>query len=271
MNPQPGQYLEIEPGIELYYEDRGQGQPLILIPGWTFTTELFQHQVDHFSQSKRVIAFDPRSHGRSTVTVQGNNYATHGADLAKLIDALDLEDVVLLGWSFGCLTVWEYIRQHGTSNVAAAICVDLSPRPLSVNDGDWVEGPLGEIGAAYNAYVQSTAGQRGFVEYYATEVMVQRELTPAELFWIIEQSLNTPYYVASNLFASGMFSDYLAEAQQLEKEIPSLSIIAEHWAETAVAFMNNHCPQTKTAVLGGHMMFWEHPQEFNQIVDEFLA
>ena len=49
---------------------------------------------------------------------------------------------------------------------------------------------------------ESPKGQRDFIEYYATEVMVQRDLNAEELFWIIEQSLKTPYYIASNLFAS---------------------------------------------------------------------
>ncbi len=69
----------------------------------------------------------------------------------------------------------------------------------------------------YNTYLQSPKGQRDFIAYYATEVMVQRDLNKEELFWIIEQSLNTPYYIASNLFASGMFSNYIAEAKRPAK------------------------------------------------------
>lgn len=268
---QSGQYLAVEPGVELYYEERGTGAPIIFIPGWTFTTEMFEQQLAYFSQSRRAIALDPRSHGRSTVTLHGNNYVTHGTDLAKFIDALDLNEVVLVGWSFGCLNLWEYVKQAGLDKVKAVVCVDLSPKPLSVNSGDWVEGPLEEIAGAYNAYVQSPQGQRDFVTYYATQVMVQRELTEAELFWIVEQSLKTPYYVASNLFASGMFSDYMAEAQLIDAQRPALYIMAEHWAETAVAFTNKHLPHTKTEVLGGHMMFWEHAAQFNQRLAAFLA
>ena len=270
MLTQPGQYMEVEPGVEIYYEDQGSGRPIIFIPGWTFTTELFAHQMSHFSKTYRAITLDPRSHGRSTTTLHGNNYAAHGSDLVQIIKALNLQDVVLVGWSVGCLTLWDYVRQEGVDNVAAAVCVDLSPKPLSVNEGNWVEGPLDEIGGAYNAYLQSPKGQRDFIAYYATEVMVQRELTEAELFWIIEQSLNTPYHIAGSLFAAGMFSDYRAEARQIDASIPALNIIAEHWADTAVGFTKKHFPNTKTAVLGGHMMFWEHANKFNGILDDFL-
>ena len=270
MNEQPGQYFEVEPGVEIYYEDRGSGTPVLFIPGWTFTTELFANQMAHFSKTHRAITYDPRSHGRSTITLHGNNYIEHGSDLAKLIQYLELKDVVLVGWSFGCLALWEYIKQEGVGNVKAAVCIDLSPKPLSVNEGDWVEGPLDEIAEAYNAYLQSPQGQRDFVVYYATEVMVQRELSRVELAWIVEQSLNTPYPIAANLFAAGMFSNYMEEAKKVNDSLPGLNIIAEHWSETAVSFTQKHFPKIKTAVLGGHMMFWEHSEQFNQILGKFL-
>ena len=163
------------------------------------------------------------------------------------------------------------MRAHGADRLKAMVFVDLSPRPLSTQEGDWVEGPLGDIAGAYTAFLTSSQGQRDFVTGYATDVMVQRELAPEELAWIVGESLHTPYYIAAAYFAAGMFSDYLEEAKKIDETLPALSICAEHWAETATAFMNKHCPNTKTAVLGGHMMFWEHSEKFNAIVDEFLA
>lgn len=268
---QPGKYIEVEPGVEIYYEDKGEGTPIVFVPGWTFTGEVFDHQVAHFANTHRVITMDPRSQGRSSVTLHGNDYTTHAADLAKLIKALGLKDVVLVGWSFGCLAAWGYVRQEGLDALKAMVCIDLSPKPLSANPGDWVEGPLDEIAGAYTSFLRSRQGQRDFVTYYADEVMVQRELLPEEMFWIVEQSFKTPPHVAAALFASGMFSNYIEEAKAVDASLPALSIIAEHWADTAVAFVNRHFPNTKTAVLGGHMMFWEHPDKFNAILGDFLA
>lgn len=266
----PGSYVLVEPGVELYYEERGTGTPIIFIPGWTFTTEFFRSQLDHFSKDYRAIAIDPRSQGRSTKTVLGNDYATHGADLARLIRALDLHDVVLVGWSFGCLQSWAYIRQAGLDNVRAVVSVDLSPKPLCTDPNDWSEGPLDEIAGAYTTYLTSPQGQRDFVSYYATEVMVQRELTAAELFWILDQSQKTPHYIAASLFAAGMFSNYLDEARLVDQNRPALNIVAEHWAETARNFLYQHCRSTPLEVLGGHMMFWEHADRFNEILEGFL-
>ncbi|HSV85803.1 MAG TPA: alpha/beta hydrolase [Levilinea sp.] len=268
---QPGNYIEVEPGVEIYYEDRGAGTPVVFVPGWTFTSEVFIHQMEHFSKTHRVVAFDPRSQGRSSITLHGNDYTTHAADLAKIFKVLDLQDVVLVGWSFGCLEAWGYIKQEGAKALRAMVSIDLSPKPLSVDPQDWVEGPLDEIAGAYNAYLRSRKGQRDFVTYYADEIMVQRQLTQEEMLWIVEQSLKTPPNIASALFASGMFANHMEEAKLVDESLPALSIIAEHWADTAIAFLHKHFPKTKTAVLGGHMMFWEYPEKFNTILGDFIT
>lgn len=267
----PGKYLEVEAGVELFYEEKGEGQPLIFLPGWTFTTEVFSQQLEYFSRNYRAIAIDPRSQGRSSKPLHGNDYATHGADLARFIEILDLKNVILVGWSFGCLQSWAYVRKEGLKNLKAVVSIDLSPKPLCVDPADWVEGPLDEIAEAYNTFLTSPQGQRDFVTGYAMDVMVQRQLSEEELFWILDQSLKTPHYIAAALFASGMFSNYLTEAKLVDENIPSLSIIAEHWSETAVPYMNRKCPKTATAILGGHLMFWEHPERFNKILEDFLS
>ncbi|MFM1654917.1 alpha/beta fold hydrolase [Brevibacillus sp. B_LB10_24] len=268
---QGGKYIKVEPGVELFVQDVGNGDPILFIPGWTFTTEVFHKQVEHFQKTNRVIAIDPRSHGRSSITMHGNDYATHGSDLAKVIEVLDLKDVILIGWSFGCLTMWEYIRQHGTKKLKSLVFIDLSAKPLSTNhEQDWVEGPLDEIAAVYTHYLRDSERQREFVAAYAAEVMVQRELEEHELNWIIEQSLKTPHYIAANLFASGMFSDYREEAKLASESVPTLTVIAEHWADKAKRFVERHAPKSAVKVLGGHMMFWEHDEKFNRIIEQFI-
>ncbi|WP_226584082.1 alpha/beta fold hydrolase [Halobacillus litoralis] len=266
-----GSYIEVEPGIELFVQDTGKGDPLVFIPGFTFTTEVFSEQVRHFSKTHRTIVIDPRSHGRSTLTVHGNDYVTHGTDLQQVLKALNVENPTLVGWSFGCLTVWEFVRQFGTEDLKSLILIDMPPKSLSVKqDQDWVEGPLDDLAAAYTNYLRHPQGQRDFISAYAAGVMVQRELKEAELTWIVEQSLKTPYYIAANLFSSGLFSDYRNEANLSSESVPTLFIVAEHWAETAVPYLNKLTPGASVKSLGGHLMFWEHSEKFNKIVEEFL-
>jgi non-heme chloroperoxidase len=270
MTNEGGKYIEVEAGVKLFVQDVGSGDPIVFIPGWTFTTEVFSKQIAHFSKTRRVIVIDPRSHGLSTISLHGNDYVTHGVDLAKVLEALEVKEMTLVGWSFGCLTIWEYIRQHGVANIKSLVFVDLSPKPLSPNDAqDWVEGPLDDIAAAYTTFLQNQEGQRKFIEGYAKDVMVQRELQEEELNWLVEQSLKTPFYIAANLFSAGMFSDYRAEAKIASESVPTLTVVAEHWAEIAIAFTHKVSPQSKVEVLGGHLMFWEHSEKFNELVERF--
>ena len=264
-----GNYLEVEPGVEIYYEDIGEGPALVLVPGWTFTTKVFEHQQAAFSKTHRVITFDPRSHGRSTITLEGNNYATQGADLAKLLEHLDVKSATLLGWSFGCLTNWEYIRVHGTDKVDALVSVDLSPTPMTGVDGDWVEGGISDVASFYHG-VATPKGQREIVTWYADEVMIEQPLTEELTKWVVEQSLSSPPWVASAYLAAGMLSNYLDEAKKVDTEIPSLFVVADHWADTARDYLSKHSPNSQVESFGGHMMFWEHHEKFNAVLAEFL-
>lgn len=265
-----GKYIEVDSGVELFVQDVGEGEPIVFIPGFTFTTEVFIKQVEYFSKTNRVIVIDPRSHGKSTITPHGNDYVTHGSDLASVLQALDVKNATLVGWSFGCFTVWEYLKQNGSENIKSIILVDMPPKSLSVNDEEWVEGKLDDIAAIYNGYLRNPTGHREFITSYITQVMVQRDLEKEELTWLVDQSLKTPYYIAGNLFASGMFSDYREEAKKASKAVPTLTIVAEHWADIAVKYTEQLTPESQVKILGGHMMFWEHSVMFNAIVKDFL-
>ncbi|MFE8698664.1 alpha/beta fold hydrolase [Cytobacillus sp. FJAT-53684] len=265
-----GSYIEVDSGVELFVQEAGSGEPIVFIPGFTFTTEVFEKQVEFFSKTNRVIVVDPRSHGRSTMSIHGNDYVTHGTDLKSVLDVLDVKNATLVGWSFGCLTVWEYLKQNGFDQVKSLIFVDMPPKSLSVSKEDWVEGPLDDIAAIYNVYLRNSSGQREFITNYITQVMVQRDLEEEELTWLVEQSLKTPSYIAGNLFASGMFSDYREEAKKASQTVPTLNVVAEHWAETAIKYINQLTPEAKVEVLGGHMMFWEHSEKFNEVVKCFM-
>ncbi len=267
---QAGGYLEVEPGVEIYYEEKGQGPALVLVPGWTFTTKVFENQVDAFAKTHRVISFDPRGHGRSTVTLEGNNYTTQGADLTKLLKHLKVSDPVLVGWSFGCLATWEFIKSNGTGAAKGHVCIDLSPTPMTGVDGDWVEGGVADIAGFYHG-LQSPKGHRDIIVWYTDEVMIQKPLTPEITTWVVDQSLSSPPWVAAAYMAAGMFSNYMETAKKIDAELPSLFVVADHWADTAKRYLAKHTPKSRVVAFGGHMMFWEHHEKFNGLLKEFLA
>ncbi|MTI44159.1 pimeloyl-ACP methyl ester carboxylesterase [Roseibium hamelinense] len=265
-----GGYFEVEPGVDIYYEDHGAGKPLVLVPGWTFTTEVFENQIPAFSQKHRVITFDPRSHGRSTDTLEGNNYVTQGADLVRLLEHLEVKNPVLVGWSFGCLTTWEFIRTQSTSAAAAHMCIDLPPTPMTGQAEDWVEGSIPDISSLYHG-VQSASGHRDVVNWYADEIMIEQDYTPELSKWIIDQSTSSPPWAAAAYWAAGNFSDYMDTAKQIDRELPSAFVVASHWADKAKPYLAKHTPNSAVHVFGGHMMFWEYPDRFNEVLAGLIA
>ena len=264
-----GEYLEVEPGVDIYYEVHGEGPDLVLVPGWTFTTEVFEHQISEFSKTYRVITFDPRSHGRSTVSVEGNNYATSGVDLSKLLSHLGSEQPALVGWSFGCLTTLAYLKHTGLDSASSHMCIDAPPTPMSNVEGDWVEASLSDMSAIYNA-LQTSQGHRDLVNWYADEIMIEGEYTPELSTWIVDQSTSSPPWVAAAYWASGAFSDYMDIAREVDEKMPSYFLVATHWADVAVPYLEANLANSRVEAFGGHMMFWEYPDRFNPILSDML-
>jgi pimeloyl-ACP methyl ester carboxylesterase len=105
--------VDIGGGVSIHYASSGQGDtPLVFVPGWTMTTEVFERQFSHFASSKRFrfISYDPRSQGKSTQTTWGSHYEQRGRDLHAFLKAMRLERAVLVGWSNGLYDVLFYIN-----------------------------------------------------------------------------------------------------------------------------------------------------------------
>ena len=263
-------YFCVSPGIELHYLEKGEGRPLVFIPGLTFSGEIFKAQLEYFSGNYRVIAIDPRGQGLSAKTVDGNDYMTHGRDLAALIDGLGLDGAVLVGWSTGNLEVWSYIRQFGKEKLRGAVTIDMSPLPLSADPTWWTEGTMEELSEVATQYLTSPEGSRAFFSDYATGVMIQHEMEPAELEYLLDISGRTPYWVCKALFCDAIFSNFLETAREVGAGMPSLMFIAEHWAGVARPFVEQQLPGYEIQVMGGHLMFYEYPEKWNGLLEEFL-
>jgi pimeloyl-ACP methyl ester carboxylesterase len=123
--------VPIDSELDIYYQESGDGDiPILLVPGWTMTTRVFEHQLEFFSESEeyRFITFDPRSHGQSTKTEGGHFYEQHGRDLHRFIETLYLKNVVLGGWSFGTLATLSYVNQYGHDRLGGFIMLDGPPK-----------------------------------------------------------------------------------------------------------------------------------------------
>ena len=96
--------------VDLYYEDVGSGQPVVLIHGYPLNGHSWERQTNALVDAGyRVIAYDRRGWGQSSQPIAGHDYDTYAADLKKLLEQLELEDIVLCGFSMGTGEVTRYL------------------------------------------------------------------------------------------------------------------------------------------------------------------
>ncbi|MCT9006731.1 alpha/beta fold hydrolase [Streptomyces sp. NPDC054766] len=127
-------------GTQIFYKDWGSGQPVVFSHGWPLTADAWDPQMKVMADNGfRAVAHDRRGGGRSGQTWDGNNLDTYADDLAAVIEALDLQDVILVGHSTGGGEVTRYIGRHGTGRVAKAVLVGAIP-PLMLKTDQNPEG-----------------------------------------------------------------------------------------------------------------------------------
>ncbi|MFL5535785.1 MAG: alpha/beta fold hydrolase [Gemmatimonadales bacterium] len=115
-------------GTEIYYKDWGEGPAVTFSHGWPLNSDMWDGQMLFLVQNGfRTVALDRRGHGRSSQPSWGNDMDGYADDLAAVIEALDLNDVTVVGHSTGGGEVARYIGRHGTNRVARAVLIAAVP------------------------------------------------------------------------------------------------------------------------------------------------
>ena len=123
--------------INIFYEDWGQGNPVVLIHGWPLDHTMWEHQAIGLAQGGvRVIAYDRRGFGRSSRPWNGYDYDTLAADLNALLTELDLQHVTLVGFSMGGGEIARYIGTYGDARIARVAFVSAVPPFLLKTDNN---------------------------------------------------------------------------------------------------------------------------------------
>ncbi len=116
--------IKTKDGTQIYYNDWGNGQPVVFSHGWPLSADAFEDQMFYLaSRGYRCIAHDRRGHGRSSQPWNGNDLDTYADDLAALVQTLDLKNAIHVGHSTGGGEVARYIGRHGTKRVAKAVLI----------------------------------------------------------------------------------------------------------------------------------------------------
>jgi non-heme chloroperoxidase len=154
--------------IEIYYEDHGAGQPVVLIHGYPLSGRGWDKQVPALLEAGyRVITYDRRGFGQSSQPTFGYDYDTFTADLNALVEYLDLRDAVLVGHSMGTGEVTRYLGHYGSARVAKGVLI--APIPPYLLQAD--DNPEGVPQSLFDGFVQaaradSPAWMKGFLDNF---------------------------------------------------------------------------------------------------------
>lgn len=114
--------------VQLYYEDQGSGDPIILIHGWPLNGASWEKQtMALLDAGYRVITYDRRGFGQSSKPAFGYDYDTFASDLHQIISKLDLKNVSLVGFSMGSAELARYMGKYGTKNLNKAVFMSVIP------------------------------------------------------------------------------------------------------------------------------------------------
>ncbi|OFI37130.1 bromoperoxidase [Arthrobacter sp. SW1] len=263
--------------IELYYEDHGSGQPVVLIHGYPLDGSSWEKQtVALLDAGYRVITYDRRGFGNSNKPTAGYDYDTFAADLKVLMDTLDLSDAVLVGFSMGTGEVARYISRYGSDRVAKAVFLgSLEPYLLDPEEGtdgvpqEVFDGLLDAVKTDRYAFFTEF-----FKNFYNTDTFLG---TPR----LSEESLRASWNLASR---SGAFASVAAQPTwptDFRADIPKIDVPALIVHGTADNILpvdvtgrpfSRALPSAEYVEIDGapHGMLWTHGAEINEALLAFL-
>jgi len=263
--------------IELYYEDHGSGQPVVLIHGYPLSGASWEKQVPvPLDAGYRVITYDRRGFGKSSQPTTGYNYDTFVEDLHALVNQLKLRDVVLAGFSMGGGEVARYLGNYGSKGVSKAVIIAGVP-PYLLKTADNPEGVDGSVfdGIRKAVSVDRYAFFTGFFQnFYNTDVFLGKRVS--------EQAVQASWNIAAGASATASLACVATWHEDFRKDltridVPTLVMQGDGDRILPIAATGLRAAKLiKGARLlvvkdGPHAVTWTHAEEVNSGLLSFLA
>ncbi|ADV67609.1 alpha/beta fold hydrolase [Deinococcus maricopensis] len=265
--------------IDLYFEDHGSGQPVVLIHGFPLNGHSWERQeAALLDAGHRVITYDRRGFGASSKPSSGYDYDTFTADLHALLTHLDVEGATLVGFSMGTGEVTRYIAQHGTERVRKAVLMGPIP-PYLLKTDDNPEGVDGSVFEGIKAAIRQDRAA------YLTEFLQNFYNADALLGTrVSEEVLRMSWNVAARASARATLAcvdtwltDFRADVDAFARtHVPTLIIHGDADRilpfDATAARLPALIPGSELVVLkdGPHNILWTFAEEVNAALLSFL-
>ena len=263
--------------VELHYTNQGTGAPVVLIHGWPLSSRSWESQVPVLVEAGyRVITYDRRGFGQSSQPWEGYDYDTFAADLAALLDHLDVTGATLVGFSMGGGEVVRYLSTYGAQRVAKAVLASAVP-PYLYKSEDNPDGGLDDATiAGFQAGIK--ADRPAFLDGFTTQFFsAGKKLTVSEPQRQYAWSLALPASPKGTLDCVAAFGRTDFRADVAKVSVPTLVIHGDSDAivpfEVSGARSAAAIPGAQLVVIkdGPHGINASHADEFNAALLAFLA
>lgn len=247
-------YVTAKDGTKLFVQDWGSGPPLLLLTAWTFNASTWGSQIAALdAKGFRCVAPDRRGHGRSEMPSSGYDLDTLTDDVAAVIEARDLRDVTLVGFSMGTVEAVNYLARYGSDRIASLVLV-APTTPYLVKTEDNPDAVPKAMIEADNAAVA-----HDFAKWIAAnEAPFFTPDTPdITRTWIREMMLSVPLPVALACRKAMAFADLRAAAAKIDR--PTLIL---HGDKDASAPLPLTGAKTAKLIKGSKLIVYEgapHP------------
>jgi len=263
--------------VELYYEDHGSGDAVVLIHGYPLSGASWEKQVPVLlAAGHRVITYDRRGFGKSSQPTTGYNYDTFAEDLRKLITQLKLRDFSLVGFSMGGGEVARYLGKYGSKGVTKAVLIGAIP-PFLLKTPD---NPEGVDGAVFDGIQKAIVADRYafftefFKNFYNTDLLLGKRVS--------EQAVQASWNMAASASATASLAcvptwheDFREDIKRVD--VPTLVIHGDADRIVPISAAGHRTAKlikgARLSVVkdGPHCVTWTHADEVNTELMNFLG
>ncbi|KAA1379929.1 alpha/beta fold hydrolase [Aeromicrobium fastidiosum] len=215
-------HIEVEDGVSLFVQDVGHGRPVVFLHGWALGHELWDRQVHELAtHGRRAVALDLRGHGASSKPLTGYGVERLAADVIAVIESLELEKIVLVGWSIGGLTAFRVAAERpdllerlvlvGSNGVAASKVPGLPfGAPAASVEGPVIAAELADRVASREGHIRRT---------------VLPTVSDSTLQWLLALTMRVPVWAGVDGLKTILNTDQVSAAATLA--VPLVQIIGD--------------------------------------------